>query len=232
MNKKQKNKTIVMSVGGSIIVPDEIDVRFIREFRKLILEFTRKGNKVILVCGGGRTCRKYQKAASQITKLNDTELDWLGISATRLNAFFMKTVFGNAAFGVVEKDYKKAVKTDKNIIISCGWDPGHSTDWDAVMLAKYYNADAMLNLFDLDYVYDKNPKEHSDAKPIKKISWTDFRKNIVGYKWVPGRNVPFDPVAAGIAEKNNAEVVIMNGRNLVNLKNFLEGKEFKGTVIE
>ncbi len=227
-----KPKTIVMSVGGSIIVPDEIDVNFLKEFRKLVLDFVKKGNKVVIVCGGGKTCRKYQNAAKEIAKLNDVELDLLGIAATRLNAFFVKTLFGNKAFGVIEKDPKKAVKTSRKIIISCGWDPGHSTDWDAVALGRYFKADAVLNLFDLDYVYDKNPKEHSDARPIREISWPDFRKNIVGYKWAPGKNVPFDPIAAGVAEKHKIKVIVMNGKDIDNLRNFLEGREFKGTVVK
>ncbi len=223
--------TIVMSVGGSIIVPDEIDVNFLKSLKELVLDFVKKGNRVVIVCGGGKTCRKYQNAAKEIAKLNDVEIDLLGIAATRLNAYFVRTLFGNNAFGVIEKDPKKAVKTSKKIIISCGWDPGHSTDWDAVALGRYYKADAVLNLFDLDYVYDKNPKQYSNAKPIREISWKDFRKDIVGYKWVPGRNVPFDPIAAQVAEKHRIKVVIMNGKNLANLRNFLEDKEFKGTVV-
>lgn len=228
---ENSSKTIVMSVGGSIIVPDEIDVAFLKQFKKLILDFTKNGNRVILVCGGGKTCRKYQAAASEITKLSHTELDWLGIAATRLNAHFIKTIFGSLASEVIENDPGKAIKTSKKIIISCGWDPGHSTDWDSVMIGKYMKADAVINLFDLDYVYDKNPKQFKDAIPIKEISWQKFRKEIVGYKWVPGKNVPFDPIAAGIAEEHNIEVVIMNGKNLGNLKNFLDGKKFKGTVV-
>lgn len=220
-----------MSVGGSIIVPDDIDVQFLKNFKKLVDQITKKGHRLIIVCGGGKTCRKYQKAASEIASPSGKELDLLGIASTKLNAFFIKTIFGEDASDVIENDPKKAIKTNKKIIISAGWDPGHSTDWDAVMLGKYFKADAVLNLFDLDYVYDKNPKEFSDAKPIKEMAWKDFRKNIVGSKWVPGKNVPFDPIAAEIAEKNKIEVVIMNGRNLDNLQKFLEGKEFKGTVI-
>ena len=89
----------------------------------------------------------------------------------------------------------------------------------------------MINLSNIDYVYDKNPKKFKGAKPLKNISWKDFRK-IVGNKWDPGLNLPFDPVASKLAEKLKLKVVVMNGKPLSNLKNLLSGRSFKGTVIE
>ena len=58
----------------------------------------------------------------------------------------------------------------------------------------------------------------------------DYR-NMVGDKWDPGMNVPFDPIASKVANESNMEVAIMNGKKLDNLENYLNGKEFRGTVI-
>ena len=44
-------------------------------------------------------------------------------------------------------------------------------------------------------------------------------------------NAPFDPIASKMAEEEKMEVAIMNGRNLKNLEDYLEGKRFKGTSI-
>jgi uridylate kinase len=87
-----------------------------------------------------------------------------------------------------------------------------------------------VNLSNIRYVCDKDPKYHKDAKPIKDISWKDFRK-IVGDKWDPGANLPFDPVAAKEAQRLGLEVAIMDGRDLKNLDDYLSGKPFKGTTI-
>ena len=113
---------------------------------------------------------------------------------------------------------------------AAGWRPGFSTDYDAIILAKYMNIKQVINLSNIDFVYDKDPKKFPDAKKIEKISWKDFRK-IVGDKWDPGMNAPFDPIASKIAQEENIEVAIMNGKDLTNLENYLNGKEFKGTVI-
>ena len=54
---------------------------------------------------------------------------------------------------------------------------------------------------------------------------------MVGDKWDPGLHAPFDPVASKHAQKEKMKVVIM-GKNLKNLDNFLNGKRFKGTVVQ
>ena len=89
----------------------------------------------------------------------------------------------------------------------------------------------IINLSNIDFVYDKDPAKFKDAKKIRQISWKDFRQ-IVGSRWNPGTNAPFDPIASKFAEENKMEVIIANGKNMDNLKNILEGKEFLGTVIK
>ena len=113
-------------------------------------------------------------------------------------------------------------------MIASGWRPGFSTDYDAVLLARNFNTKTILNLTNTKYVYDKDPAKHMDAKPIKSLSWRDFRK-IVGDVWKPGMNAPFDPVASKLAERLHMKVIIMSG--LSSLDNFLSGKNFNGTVI-
>ena len=97
--------------------------------------------------------------------------------------------------------------------------------------ATKYKAEAVLNLSNIDYVYTKDPRKFKDAKPIKEISWKNFRK-IVGNKWDPGKNLPFDPTAARQAQTNHLKVIIANGKNLKNLQNILSDKNFLGTTIK
>jgi uridylate kinase len=122
-------------------------------------------------------------------------------------------------------------ETDKPIIVGGGWKPGNSSDLAAVYLAKNVGATKIINLSNIDYVYDKDPKTSPDAKPISKLSWEEF-KSLFGEEWNPGLNAPFDPIAALDAEVLGYEVVILNGRNIENLKAYLDGKEFIGTVIK
>ena len=45
-------------------------------------------------------------------------------------------------------------------------------------------------------------------------------------------NAPFDPIAAKKAQALGVRVAIMSGSDLDNVKNFLEEKDFLGTVVE
>jgi len=223
-------KTIVMSLGGSVIVPDKIDVSFLKNFKKMINKYTSKGYRFAIICGGGKVARDYQKAASQISKQSNDYLDWLGIHATKMNAWFMKAVFGKNAEKFIVDNPRKKVKFTRKILIAGGWKPGWSTDYDAVLLVKNIGVKTIINMSNIDCLYNKDPKKYKDAKKIKNISWKGYRK-IAGSKWKAGLNAPFDPIAAKEAEKSRLKVYII-GKNLGNFENLLNNKKFKGTIIE
>ena len=225
-----KKEIYVLSLGGSLIVPDKIDYKFIKKFRELIVKKVKNGNKFIIVCGGGGLNRKYNEAAKKVRKLSNDELDWVGIYATRYNAQFIKILFGDLAHNEININPHKKTRTKKPIIIGAAYIPGWSTDYDAVYLAKTYGAKKVVNLSNIDYAYDKDPRKYKSAVPIKNIDWKSFRK-IVGNKWEPRMSKPFDPIASREAEKLNLEVVILNGKKLKNLENYLNGKKFIGTTI-
>ena len=226
----KKEEVIVISLGGSLIVPDKINPLFLKKFKSLILSEIKKGKKFILICGGGHTARNYQKTAKSLSKLNSTELDWLGIHCTWLNAQLVKTIFSKIAHNKIVENPTKKLRF-KKLLIACGWKPGCSTDYDAVLLARTFKAKTIINLSNITKAYTKDPKKYKSAKPITKTTWKEFRK-IVGNKWIPGANYPFDPIASKLAEKLKLKTVIMKGTNLKNLKNYLNNKKFIGTTIK
>lgn len=223
----------VLSVGGSIVIPKTgFDTAFLKKFFTLILSRVKAGDKFVLVIGGGGTCRQYQNAARAVAGLSDAKLDWLGCVSTWFNAEFVRMLLEKYAYERILVNPTEKIKTNKPIILAGAWKVGSSTDRSAVLLAKTFHAQEVINLSNIDYVFDKDPNKFSDAKKIEKISWKDFRKNIVDYKWTPGANVPFDPIASGLAEKNGLTVKIVNGKNLADVKKVLRGVKFRGTTIE
>ena len=229
---KNKNKIVVLSLGGSMINgTNGFNLDFLKNFKAFVLSHVKAGYRFVIVCGGGRVCREYQDAAKAVGTDKFSDLDWIGIYTTHFNANFMKILFGRLAQDEVVTTEKNKIKWTKAILLSGGWKPGHSTDYDAVILAKKYGAKTMVNLSNIEYVFDKDPNKFADAKKIEKINWKDFRK-IVGNKWVPGANAPFDPIASREAEKLKLKVVVMNGKNLVELGKVLKGEEkIVGTII-
>lgn len=225
-----KSKRVVISLGGSLVVPHDIDVKFLRQFKSLIESYVRRGWQFVIVVGGGYTARRYQSAIQKITVLKRDDLDWLGIHATRINAHLLRSIFKTKAYAHVVTDPTKKEGGQHDIIIASGSEPGWSTDYVAVRLAKTYGTKMIINLSNIAYVYSADPKKDSQAKPIKEMNWFEFRK-LVGNVWRPGANLPFDPVASRLAEQLGYGVIIVGGSRLVNLDNILQGRQFRGTTI-
>jgi uridylate kinase len=228
---EQKTGFNIISLGGSLIVPDEIDTVFLKSFLDFIKEEVREGKKYIIITGGGKVCRRYQKAGMDLGANDIEESDWIGIHVTRMNANFLRILLKDLVHEDVVINPFEVGEVKKPIIVAAGWKPGWSTDYDAVEMAKIFNAKKIANLSNIDYAYDKDPKIYPDAKKIEQISWADFRK-IIPEKWAPGLNSPFDPMAAKNAEEAQIEVAILNGKDILNLKNYFNGTPFKGTVIK
>jgi len=229
----RKEPPIVLSIGGSLIVPNgSIDTKFLSKLNIFIRYEVEQGRKFFLVAGGGKTARHYRDAGQEVIgTLTDTDLDWLGIHATRLNAHLLRTIFKDIAHPRIITNYdKKLGRWKESVVIGAGWKPGWSTDYDAVVLARDYGARLILNLSNIDWVYDKDPSRFPTAKPIKRITWEEM-ESLVGTEWKPGINAPFDPVAAQLAKKLNLTVIVTNGKNFKNTQNIVDGESFKGTVI-
>lgn len=227
---------VVMSIGGSLVVPDGgIDTNFLSKLNKFIRSELAKNSKrqFFLIIGGGSISRHYRDAGRKVIghELTRDDLDWLGIHATKLNAHLVRTIFRDLAHPFVVKHYEIIRKVTEPVVVAAGWKPGWSTDYCATLLCEDYAVKQMINLSNVDKVYDKDPNKFKDAKPIDKITWSDFRK-IVGYEWDPGMNAPFDPIAAAKAEELGLKVAVLNGNNLENVRKYLDGENFVGTVIE
>lgn len=212
-------------------MPDEINIKLLESFCSLIKKEVKKGNKFVIIVGGGGLCRQYQKAATEAVSISTAARDWLGIAVTRLNAQLLKTCLTKAARPEILTEPKKDKGFGRySVIVGGGWKPGWSTDFVAIQAAVNFKISRVINLSNIPYVYTANPKKDKAAKPIKQLTWTEYFK-VIPSRWTPGLNTPFDPVAARLAKKHNLTVIVADGVNLNNFKNILAGRNFKGTAI-
>ena len=225
-------KVIVLSLGGSLIIPDNVDSTFLKKFKKAILSHTRN-HKFIIVCGGGSIARKYirglQKAGISVHLQG-----LIGISTTRTNARFMNYFFGMDS----EKGIPHHVNDIKNLlkrqdIIFCGaltYKTGATTDAQAAEIAAHFKT-AFINLTNVSGLYNKNPKEHKDARFIPRITWKEFHKLATRQKFKPGQHFVIDQTASGIIMRHKIPTYIL-GKDLKQLAAILHGKKFRATLIE
>ncbi len=223
----------VLSVGGSIVAPDKVDVNFIKNFKQAVLDYLNEdlNRKLVFVVGGGGPARSYQKAYREIVEQPVTDSqDWIGIMATRLNGELLKGVFADECPHPVVTNPTSVKSFKGRILVAAGWKPGFSTDNDSVLLAENIGADTVINLSNIKKVYSADPKLDPNAVPLDNITWSEMRK-LVGDKWVPGVNVPFDPVATKRASELKLKVITALGNDIENMKKILIGSDFEGTTI-
>jgi uridylate kinase len=228
--KYKFGKTVVIALGGSIVHPDEINTVFLKDFKKFLTPFIKRGVKFVIVIGGGALSRRFQNAASAVVRITDDDKDWIGIHATRLHAHLLRTIFRETADPVVIDARGKIPRLTYPVTIASGWRPGWSTDYVALQIAADYGVREVVIAGKPDHVYNKDNAKYTDAKPLYELSWGDYRK-LVPRKWKPGLHAPVDPVGAALAENEGMKAIIIDGRVIRNFRDLLNGKEFQGTIV-
>jgi len=223
-------KKVVISLGGSIIIPDKVDYKYLKKFSKYIKKFSRK-NKVVIVTGGGSTARKYIEGLEKI-KAKSEVLSIVGIASTRLNARLVSGVFGmDEKIPETISGVKSALDT-RNLVVcgALGMQKNMTSDGNAAEVAEAIEADYLVNMTNVDGLYNKNPKEYKNAKFIPKISFKAFMGIVNKIKFKAGQHFVLDQAAAKIINKNKIKTYIVSN-NISNLNKLLNNKGFIGTEI-
>lgn len=226
-----EKKVVVISLGGSLIVPDKIDHKFLAKFKEVIKKNLNK-YRFVVVCGGGSVARKYISALKE-NKASEKIQGMVGISVTRLNARFLTYFFGKDANEGIPHDMKQVANLlKKNEIVFCGalrYHENETSDGTAAKLANYFKTE-FINLTNVPGLYNKNPKKFKNAKFIPEISAEALHKIINKIKYHPGQHFVIDQNAIKIIKDNKIKTYIL-GKELKNLDNLLNNKKFKGTIV-
>ncbi|MGC8496907.1 MAG: UMP kinase [Thermoplasmata archaeon] len=223
-------ETIVISLGGSVVVPDTVDTGYIESFTALLK--TYKNKRFCVVVGGGKTARVYIKAA-RLRGENEYMLDKIGIFATRLNASILLTYLRDLAYPKIPATVDEAAENLDNysVVVMGGTEPGHTTDAVSVLLAERLNCKRVINATAVDGIYNIDPKKDKNAMLLKKIDYKEAVSLTVSESINAGPNVVLDLLSIKLAERSNIEIDVINGKNLDNFKNCIENRQFHGTVL-
>ena len=226
-------KVVVISLGGSIIIPDEVHTTLLRDFKHILLNH-RRHFKFVVVCGGGKTARNYIHGLEGESLFHKTHVQTnLGIMATRLNARFMMYFFGNYVNKTLPKDMKEVHDyLEKHSIVFCGalrYAKNQTSDATAAQLAHYLSSD-LINLTDVAGLYDTDPHKDRHAKFISEMTHANFLKMTNTLSFKPGQHFVLDQKAAYIIKKHNIRTFILG--SVRDFDYLLRGKHFIGTIIE
>lgn len=225
---------VVFSLGGSLIIPHDIDIGFLLNFREILkAEILTKGKNAVLVCGGGHTARLYIQALREANNIPLGMQDLLGRQSTMLNAYLVSALFQEYTGSCVCSSLEQIVTTVKTdqIAISGFISPGGPTDLDTVLVADFLGVHVVYNLTSIGGIYDSDPNQDVHAKLVAAIGHKDYIATLSKYNYLPGSHSPFDLRAALLAQRSKIEVRILDPRIPANLINALNNSDFVGTKL-
>ena len=221
-------KTIVLSIGGSVVLSEDADCSFFQQLVELLNKLSKQ-YKIYMIVGGGKTARAYIKLGRKLD-LSEDQLDELGIEITRVNATLLTNIIkiSNKKIPVTTAEAKNI---GAPIVIMGGTTPGHSTDMVGAELAEMVHADTFIIATNVDGIYDKDPNKHEDAIQLKEVTIDELLKTY-GTEWnSAGSNVVVDGPALQIIKRAKIPTFVVNGGSLDQLEKVITNQSFNGTKI-
>lgn len=221
---------VVVSVGGSILIPGNNDSEYIARLARMLLSLKNRVQLAVVV-GGGRTARYYASTGRELGG-SDRQLDIMGIGATRLNAQLLGLALGDMPEKVPESAEETAAASGPGrIAVMGGTEPGHTTDAVAMMVARSMKADRVVNATSVDAVYTSDPRKDPDAQRIPRMDIARLGE-IVYKDHEASKSSVFDPLGVEIARECRIDISMVDGRNLGELEKAILGEPFQGTFVD
>ena len=222
---------VVVSLGGSVLVPGEDDARYLADLSAVLRRVSTQV-RLFAVTGGGRVARYYIETGRALG-ISERRLDELGIGITRMNARLLAAALKGRANPEPARTYTEAARLARRhaVILMAGTRPGHTTDRVSASLARFVGASRIVNATSVDGVYTADPRKDPSARLLERASFEDLvRLSGSGHR-AAGPSVVFDPVAARVLARDRIPLAVVRGRDLVALEAALLGRPFHGTWV-
>ena len=228
------NTKVVLSVGGSILYPSSgPNVEKAKSIAKLLSKYVEQGYSFGILVGGGVPARTYANAVRELGG-SEFDADSVAIISTRQNASLLRIALGNLAYPkvITSFDDAKSASVNHKIIVMGGTIPGITTDTDAVLLAESIGANRIVNISNINGIYDSDPKINKNAKKFDSLSYSQLSElaNKADMRNA-GTNFVFDLLACRLIARSKIETHFVSS-NINDIGNAIEGKNHKGTVVK
>ncbi len=183
---------LVVSVGGSLLSQDY--------FPRLASVLSRMKKPLVVTVGGGEIARRYMPLIK-----NKYLRDRVGIKATELHALVLHALTpGSLLHASLDFDLSPRVH------ILPGLFPGITTDGVAALAAERFSASLVVNLTNVEGVYDRDPRDPG-ARLIREMTMGEFRDLVRGAE--PGRHMPFDSFGVEILARSGIPLLVCSGKD-------------------
>ena len=213
-----KYRRVLLKMGGEALAGEGgfgIDPRRAEEAAQKILAIVNLGAEVALVIGGGNMWRGKEDGLDH--GMERVTADHIGMLATVMNALALQDALERAGLptrvmtgieirAVAEPNIQRRairhLEKGRVVIFGAGTgNPYFTTDTAASLRAMEIDAEILIKATKVDAVYDKDPKENSDARRFKQLSYIDALNMRIGV---------MDSTAIAMCMDNNLPISVVN----------------------
>lgn len=233
-----KYTRVLLKLSGEVLAGDHgfgFDFEAVRRIGEEIVEVAKSGIQVAMVVGGGNMLRGRELEKLGVER---SQADYMGMLATVMNALCLQDVLEK--FGVptrvqtaiemrqmaepyIRRRALRHLEKERVVIFAAGTgSPYFSTDTAAALRAAEMGADCLLKATKVDGIYSADPKKHSDAVLLHRLTYMEALRS---------QFEVMDAAAFSLCMENAIPIVVMNILHKGNLKNFLVHDKETGTIV-
>lgn len=235
--KKLKYKRVLLKLSGEVFkgkLRSGIDGDLLYDLAKRIKKVQDLGCEIGIVIGGGNIWRYRDFKEIEIGRVT---LDTMGMLATVMNALALEAAFKEVGAEVravsafpcpramenyVPKRAKHMIEKGNIVIFAGGTgSPFFTTDSSAALRALEMECDVLLKATKVDYVYDKDPMKHKNAKKYTKLTFQDVIEQELGV---------MDLTCASLMKSSTIPMLVFNLNKKGNIEKAVTGAKI-GTLI-
>ena len=222
---------VVISIGGSVLVPGDGDHAYIAELARLLSDLSKEF-RIFAVTGGGKVARFYI-GTGRALGAKERRLDELGIEITRMNARLLGIALRGKSNPEPARTYTEATRLTRryDIVVMAGTAPGWTTDRVAASLARTVGAARLVNATSVDGVYSADPKVDPTARRFETMTYAQLVDLTGKGHDRAGPAIVFDPVGARVVARARIPLLVVDGRDLDALRRAIAGERFHGTTV-
>ena len=221
---------IVLRLGGSVLA-SPINIDLINKYVEIVKTLRRENHELVVIVGGGKLAREFINIARKLN-LKEADQDEVAISISRVYAqlFLYKISQQKERKVVTALDEVFPCLHKERLVVMGGLKPGITTDTVAALVAKKIKANLIVKGTNQDGVYDKDPKNNSDAILINNLTFLELSKILAETEHRAGIHQIIDPEAVKILINQKITLIVVNGYTPNNILRAVKGEKI-GTKI-
>jgi len=228
---------LLLKISGEMLSGTQdfgLDPKALEKYAKKIKDVHDRGIEIGVVIGGGNIFRGLSVAAKGMDRVAG---DYLGMLATIMNSVALQSsleklgcdtrvmsaiTITQLAEPYIRRKASRHLEKGRIVIMAGGTgNPYFTTDTAAVLRGIEINADVIMKGTKVDGVYDKDPKEYSNAMRYEKLT----------YKQVIDSELKImDMTAVTLCKENNFPILVFNLESENSIINALDSSKY-ATII-